>query len=206
MVDAAPVRYVTPVVQKDVEGVIGDPAALKALLVRRGTEFFRRELTDLEQFVMIQIFDQTWKDHLYAMDMLRTSIGLQAFAERDPRVLYKKEGYRYFGEMMSLIRDKVTDLIFKARIVGPTEAPRSAYKPTAAVHEETDSYGVAENKQDLAAGPAAEPQQTASSAGDETPAVTRTIEREEPKIGRNDLCPCGSGRKYKKCCGAQQEA
>ena len=80
------------------------------------------------------------------MDMLRTSIGLQAFAEQDPRVLYKVDGFRYFNEMMSLIRDKVTDLIFKARVVGPTEQ-RSAYNPITAVHEETDSYGVAENLQ-----------------------------------------------------------
>src|SRR5213075_3551532 len=94
----------------------------------------RRELTDLEQFVLIQIFDQSWKDHLYAMDMLRTGIGLQAFAERDPRILYKKEGYRYFEEMMAGIRDKVTDLIFRARIVGQAQQ-RSAYNVTSAQHE-----------------------------------------------------------------------
>src|SRR5678816_2697811 len=92
----------------------------------------------------IQIFDQSWKDHLPAMDMLKNGIGLQAFAERDPRVLYKKEGYRYFQEMMAGIRDKVTDLIFRARVVGQTQA-RSAYKETAAVHEDAGGYGVGEN-------------------------------------------------------------
>jgi preprotein translocase subunit SecA len=203
MVDAPPVRFVVPVTPKEVEEVIGDPAALKSLLVRRATEFFRRELTDLEQFVMIQIFDQSWKDHLYAMDMLRTGIGLQAFAERDPRVLYKKEGYRYFQEMMSLVRDKVTDLIFKARIVGPAETPRSAYNATAAVHQETDSYGVGENLQDLVPAAPEAAEQQASGGGEETPAV-KTIERDEPKVGRNDLCPCGSGKKYKKCCGINE--
>ncbi|HZZ44836.1 MAG TPA: preprotein translocase subunit SecA [Tepidisphaeraceae bacterium] len=200
-VDANPVRYSIPVTPKEVEAVIKDPAALKSLLVRRGTDFFRRELTDLEQFIMIQIFDQSWKDHLYAMDMLRTSIGLQAFAEQDPRVLYKVEGYRYFKEMMSLVRDKVTDLIFKARLGGQPEAPRNAYKPTAAVHQENDSYGVAENLQELAP-PESEQQ---SSAGGETPPVTKTIERTTPKVGRNDPCPCGSGKKYKKCHGINEE-
>ena len=93
-----------------------------------------QELTDLEQFVLIQIFDQSWKDHLYAMDMLRSGIGLQAFAEQDPRMLYKKEGYSYFEQMMAGVRDKVTDLIFRARVVGQPQA-RSNYRETAAVHE-----------------------------------------------------------------------
>src|SRR5678816_4648501 len=91
----------------------------------------------------IQIFDQSWKDHLPAMDMLKNGIGLQAFAERDPRVLYKKEGYRYFEEMLAGIRYKVTDLIFRARI-GRAEA-RSNYRETAAVHEDVGGYGVGEN-------------------------------------------------------------
>jgi preprotein translocase subunit SecA len=72
--------------------------------------------------VLIRFLDSSWKDHLYAMDLLRNSIGLQAFAERDPRVLYKKEGYRFFEEMMMGVREKVTDLIFKATLRGPVQA------------------------------------------------------------------------------------
>ena len=172
-------------------------------LVAYGRDFFRKELTDLEQFVMIQIFDQSWKDHLYAMDMLRNGIGLQAFAEKDPRIQYKKEGYKYFGEMMEGIRDKVTDLIFRARIVGNVQA-RNAYQVTAATHEETGGYGVGENSKELAAATATAGGGEASGGGDgEAGAkVVKPIVRESPKVGRNDPCPCGSGRKYKKCHGA----
>ena len=113
--------------------------------------FLRKELSDLEQAVLIQFLDFSWKEHLYAMDLLRNSIGLQAFAERDPRVLYKKEGFRYFEEMMMGVREKVTDLIFRARLTGPVQA-RSAYHITGTTHEESGGYGVAENVQAVGAG------------------------------------------------------
>ena len=175
------------------------PLSLRENLLRIGRDFFRQELTNLEQFVMIQIFDQSWKDHLYAMDMLRNGIGLQAFAEKDPRIQYKKEGYKYFGEMMEAIRDKVTDLIFRARIVGNAQA-RNAYQVTAATHEESGGYGVAENTKELAAASVAAGGE--SESGEVDNRVVKPIVRESPKVGRNDPCPCGSGRKYKKCHGA----
>ena len=153
-------------------------------MLARARQVLRQELTDLEQFILIQIFDQSWKDHLYAMDMLKSGIGLQAFAERDPRVLYKKEGFQYFEQMMSGIRDKVTDLIFRARIIGQAET-RSAYNVTAATHKETDSYGVAENLQDIA--PEALQGGDGEAQGDgETATAVKTIVREAPKVGRND--------------------
>jgi preprotein translocase subunit SecA len=174
----------------------GRPAP-RELMLRTARAFFRKELTDLEQFVLITIFDHAWKDHLYAMDMLRTGIGLQAFAEKDPRIAYKREGYRYFGEMMAGIRDQVTNLIFRARIVGDQHAA-SSYNVTAATHEEAGGYGVGENLQQLGAPKGGEER---ASGGGEGGTVTKPIVRETPKVGRNDPCPCGSGRKYKKCCG-----
>ena len=167
----------------------------------------RKELTDLEQFVLIQIFDQSWKDHLYAMDMLKNGIGLQAFAERDPRIAYKREGFRYFQEMMAGVRDKVTDLIFRARIVGQAQA-RSAYRETAAVHQDAGGYGVGENVRQTADAVAEHGAAGAASGGGEqaqggaaAEEKVKTIVREAPKVGRNDPCPCGSGKKYKKCHG-----
>ena len=142
------------------------------------------------------------------MDMLKNGIGLQAFAERDPRVLYKKEGYRYFEEMLAGIRDKVTDLIFRARI-GRAEA-RSNYRETEAVHADAGGYGVAENLRataDAVAGGSidasggSEMSQAAGQAQGEAAVKVRTIVREQARVGRNDPCPCGSGKKYKKCCG-----
>jgi preprotein translocase subunit SecA len=175
-------------------------------VLQAARSFYRRELTDLEQFVLIQIFDQSWKDHLYAMDMLRGGIGLQAFAEQDPRILYKKEGYQFFKQMMSGVRDKVTDLIFRARVVGQTQT-RSAYRETAAVHEDAGGYGVGENVQrteaELKAGmPQQETTGSAGGGNEEAPVAVRQIVNTAPRVGRNDPCPCGSGKKYKKCHGA----
>ncbi len=181
---------------------------LRQRLLVRGRAFLRQELTDLEQFVLIQILDQSWKDHLYALDMLKSSIGLQAFAEQDPRVLYKKEGFECFRMMMIGVRDKVTDLIFRARVVGQTEV-RNAYNVTGAVHQADAGYGVAENlaaTADVNQGSPSEMRFEANAAGgeaqEERPAVVQTIVRQGEKVGRNDPCPCGSGKKYKKCCGA----
>jgi preprotein translocase subunit SecA len=181
------------------------PEEIRELLLNRGRQFLRTELTDLEQFVLIQIFDQTWKDHLYAMDMLKAGIGLLAFAEQDPRIQYKKEGFRFFQEMLSSVRDKVTDLIFRARVVGAAET-KSAYKETSAVHESAGGYGVKENVAATAAalGPVGEAGGEMQQAAERTQGTTavKPIVRDAPKVGRNDLCPCGSGKKYKKCCGA----
>ena len=180
----------------------------REILLTRAREFLRGELTQLEQMVLIQIFDQSWKDHLYAMDMLKGGIGLHAFAEKDPRVLYKKEGFRFFEEMMSGIRDKVTDLIFRVRVGGaPAEqqSPRSAYKEATAVHDDGGSYGVSENVAALVDAPTDEV--VASGAAPEegnVPTAVKPIVRDTEKVGRNDPCPCGSGKKYKKCCGENE--
>jgi preprotein translocase subunit SecA len=209
---APPIYYSVPVTPEEIEQAAApdvdertngnppraDHGGLREMLISRAKTYLRYELAQLEQFVLIQIFDQSWKDHLYAMDMLKTGIGLQAFAERDPRVAYKKEGYRYFQEMMAGVRDKVTDLIFRARVVGPMEQ-RSAYNVSAATHETSQSYGVSENLRETGGGEMAEAASQAQGEG----AKVKTITREAPKVGRNDPCPCGSGKKYKKCCGAQ---
>jgi preprotein translocase subunit SecA len=175
------------------------------LLMERGRAFLRSELTRLEQYVLIQIFDQSWKDHLYAMDILKSGIGLTAFAELDPRVQYKMEGLRYFQEMMAGVRDKVTDLIFHASVAGQV-VQRNMYRETAAVHEEPGSYGVGESLAATAtattrAVPQTEMQQAAAKPQGEATKVKQLV-RETAKVGRNDPCPCGSGKKYKKCHGA----
>jgi preprotein translocase subunit SecA len=190
-------RFKLRLTVKDVEHASPDRRTYVATLSR---QFARKELNDLEQFVLIQIFDTTWKDHLYAMDMLKASIGLHAFAERDPRVLYKMEGFAYFEQMMASVRDKVTDLIFRARVVGQAQA-RAAYRETAAVHESAGGYGVGEMAQQQAA---AAPENVKSEESES--AKVKTIVREAEKVGRNDPCPCGSGKKYKKCCGAHVAA
>jgi preprotein translocase subunit SecA len=188
---------------EDEEEVLGQgPVQLtvRDYLKKLVRQFYRSELTQLEQYVLVDIFDKSWKDHLYAMDMLKSGIGLHSFAERDPRILYKKEGFEYFRQMMAGVRDKVTDLVFRARIQGQVEA-RSQYRETAAVHEDAGGYGVSENLRAVAA---SEPQAQASGdegGGGEVATKVKQIVNETPKVGRNDPCPCGSGKKYKKCHG-----
>ncbi len=186
------------------------PRTPRDVLLTRARRFLRQELTDLEQFVLIQIFDQSWKDHLYAMDMLKGGIGLTAFAEKDPRVAFKKEGFRYFEEMMQGVRDKVTDLIFRARLGRSEPQAKSAYRETSAVHEDAGGYGVGENvrataadvdPQAMAGGAAATAEEGAAAEGGDGESKVKTIVRDAPRVGRNDLCPCGSGKKYKKCHG-----
>ncbi|KKL17475.1 hypothetical protein LCGC14_2485190 [marine sediment metagenome] len=156
-------------------------------LIRAGRGFLRRELTELERFVLLQIHDASWKDHLLAIDHLRGAVGLRGFAQQDPKIVYKKEGFKLFGEMLSSIRARVTDIIFRARMADAAEM-QNVYQISSLVHDQMTAYD------DLALDMAA--QQAAAA-----PRKIETIIRDRPKVGRNAPCPCGSGKKYKKCCG-----
>jgi len=175
---------------------------LRPQLQRCAYEMLRYELTQLERYVVLSTLDAVWKDHMYAMDLLRHSIGLRGYAEQDPKIAYKREGTRMFQEMLSNCRERVTDLIFKVQLaVRPDEqfevaaAPSSgiAYANLQLLKADATGAGFSSAAADQAA--AMRP------GGDDTP---RTIRRETPKIGRNDPCPCGSGRKYKHCHGKQR--
>ncbi|MFB3893101.1 MAG: preprotein translocase subunit SecA [Phycisphaerae bacterium] len=152
-----------------------------------GRRFLRREMNELERFVLLHIYDSSWKDHLLAMDHLKSAIGLRGYAEQDPKVSYKREGSRMFQEMMAGVRDKVTDMIFKVRLA-PGAQMSSVYQVSSQVHEQLAGYDhLAQDMQSQA-------QQT-----DTKP--VKPIIRETPRVGRNDPCPCGSGKKFKKCHG-----
>ncbi len=163
---------------------------VEAALTQAGRAFLRRELTELERFVLLQIYDTSWKDHLLAMDHLRSGVGLRSYAEQDPRIVYKREGFRQFDEMLSAVRNKVTDIVFKAQLGAEAEM-ESVYQVSQLVHDQLSGYD------DLARDMA--DQQAAAEAQ-----KIQTIVRNQPKVGRNDPCPCGSGKKFKKCCGRNQ--
>jgi len=156
-------------------------------LVETGNAFLRQELTDLEKYVLIQIYDSAWKDHLYAMDHLKESIFLRAFAEKDPKIEYKQEGFRMFNEMLESIEDKVTDTIFKVRLEAGSQR-RDVWNVSSTKHEEVNQFKMAERQRAAATAPQGEQR-------------VKQIRLETPKVGRNDPCPCNSGKKYKKCCG-----
>ena len=109
-------RFGLEVDEDELAEAAGSTDARAALIERKGRELFRVELTSLEAEVLRTILDQAWKDHLYEMDQLKSSINLRGYAQQDPRIEYKREGARTFAEMQSLVRDRVTELAFRARL------------------------------------------------------------------------------------------
>ena len=134
-----------------------------------GSEEFRH----LERIVMLQTVDNLWKDHLLSMDHLKEGIGLRGYAQQDPLIVYKKEGFELFQEMVSRIKEETLGILYRIQISEP--------------------QNIAELQQP-------KEQEMFFSSGDE-PAKKNPVKRSEKKVGRNAPCPCGSGKKYKKCCG-----
>ncbi len=179
-----------------------DPAAgLKEKIVAHydahEREVGAEAMREIEGYVLLNAIDAKWKDHLYAMDGLRSSIGLRGYAEKDPKIAYAQEGAEMFQEMLGHMREEVTDLVFRLR---PAAADNAA---------DEEMWGNAsEDHADFDAGPAtaagdgqrAAQQEAMDSTHDQAP--IEPIRRQHDKVGRNDPCPCGSGKKFKKCCGA----
>jgi preprotein translocase subunit SecA len=144
-------------------------------LLRDKEKDFGKELTDyLIKAIMLQSIDVQWKDHLLAMDHLREGISLRGYAQKDPVREYQREGYEMFMEMIFRIKMDVLEKLCLIRIQKEEEVEAIRQK----------------QKQDYV-----------MSRGEDTPA-NKTVKHEGEKVGRNDPCPCGSGKKYKKCCGA----
>ncbi len=186
---------------RDPSGTLTDKLALT----------MRAEVSHLEQWILLQILDSSWKEHLHQMDQLRESIGYRSFSQRDPRIEFKREGAKLFEDMEIAIRDKVTDLVFKARLQpqvrqkeseapqqparAPQVAPARSPQPAPDEAQDADRSAVA-----AAAAAASEGRRVRTGrkpARPQTPAAGAAV------VGRNEPCPCGSGKKYKKCCGAK---
>ncbi|MGE5297476.1 MAG: preprotein translocase subunit SecA [Solirubrobacterales bacterium] len=167
-----------------------DGDATRQRLIEVGREFLRAELAHLERYVLLQVYDSTWKDHLYAMDRLKDSIWTRSLAEKDPKVEYKREGFRMFNEMLESIDDRVTDIIFRVHLEAGARA-RSVWRVSQTSHDQVGQFSGAEQQQ----------QEQQAGQAPQGEVQVKQIRLEQPKVGRNDLCPCGSGKKYKKCCG-----
>jgi preprotein translocase subunit SecA len=163
-----------------------------------------------QRMIMLQIVDTQWKDHLYSLDHLKEGIGLRGYGQRDPLVEYKKESFQMFQALMDRIDEEILRWSFLYQpVAAPEPAPERA-APEAPVRQREPELAMAGVKtvprnlsfNDPSATPtafarAAQPRE-ASGGTDEV----QTIRREGPKVGRNDPCPCGSGKKYKKCHGS----
>ena len=173
------------------ERVVLRQPQLKELITEKIAETFKKreeELTiplmrHIERMILLQMIDTAWKDHLYDLDQVKKGIGLRAYGQKDPKIEYQKESFAMFEQMMHRIREATVEYLFKVQIA---PQPVRRVQPT---HMSRELEG--------------EEQKTVTSAAPQK--VFQTAPENEPKpigkIGRNDPCPCGSGKKYKKCCG-----
>jgi len=159
-------------------------------------------LRRVERDVMLQIVDAQWKDHLYSLDHLKEGIGLRGYGQRDPLVEYKKESFTLFQAMKDRLDEEMVKYLWRIRpIVGDSaEAVPVRQPPPRRPPPMTLSGGGLSPAAPARASAAATAPRPARTGGDDAPVTT--IRRDEPKIGRNDPCWCGSGKKYKKCHGA----
>jgi len=148
-------------------------------------------LTFLEKSILLQVIDSKWKDHLRSLDDLREGIGLRAYGQRDPLIEYKKEAFDLFEAMTDSIKQEGTEFIFRVDVV-KAEKVKSVFEGQQKLIHKEDRAFSGQIAQGEEAGP--------SKRREEEPEAP--FHREEPKVGRNDPCPCGSGKKYKKCHGA----
>jgi preprotein translocase subunit SecA len=136
-----------------------------------GDEEFRK----IERYIMLQTVDTLWKDHLLSMDHLKEGIGMRAYAQQDPLLVYKKEGFEMFQALMERIKEETLGILFRIQLADP-DTLQERHQP---------------REQDL----------VFSGSDGGAPAKKKPVQRDSKKVGRNDPCPCGSGKKYKKCCG-----
>ncbi len=140
---------------------------------QREAEIGEQDFRYLERMIMLQVVDNLWKDHLLSMDHLKDGIGLRGYAQQNPLVVYKKEGYEMFSEMISRIQEQTLSILFRIQVEKPDKI-KELQQP--------------------------KEQNLVFSSGKEQ--KKKPVQRQETKVGRNAPCPCGSGKKFKKCCGA----
>ncbi|MBQ6622126.1 MAG: preprotein translocase subunit SecA [Mogibacterium sp.] len=150
-------------------------------------------MREVERMVMLRVVDNRWMDHIDAMDQLKSGIGLRAYGQEDPAVAYASEGFAMFDEMVADIREETVKFCYNVTVTTRTER-RSVVKTQKSSKEDyVDEEQAAQHRR----GPAAAPKPSDDRKQE-------TVRRDTPKVGRNDPCPCGSGKKYKNCCGRNQ--
>lgn len=152
-------------------------------------------LHGIERFTILSAIDKLWQEHLYSMDGLRSSIGLRAYGQRDPLIEYKNEAFKIFDELMVNIKSEICHNIFRSASSLMAFQSFLSKLPQRTVHQDSNAF---DNT------PQPDPEKKASNlvnAANEAVTKTRaTPVRTGPKVGRNDPCPCGSGKKFKQCC------
>ena len=170
----------------------------KSVLEEKESSVGPERMHQLHRMVMLHVIDSRWKDHLYSMDNLKEGIGLRAYAARDPLIEYQREAYNMFMEMMERIKEEIVELVFRMQVV-EEKSFRGVFSSLPQKTEHKEFTGLSpEVRKEMAVQRAGEQEGQEAVAASEKSAPVR---HEGPKVGRNDPCPCGSGKKYKKCCG-----
>ena len=165
-----------------------DPETLEEIIAKSAkqayetqmTRFGKEDMANVERLIILQTLDDLWKDHLLNMDHLREGIGLRGYGQKDPLQEYRREGYDMFMAMIQRFREKTISLLLRVRPIQESEAEDLEARRKQQQRKINYSRGESDGE------------------GDNKP---KTVRRKGKKIGRNDPCPCGSGKKYKKCCG-----
>ena len=157
-------------------------------------------LKEVERFTILSAIDRLWQDHLYEMDSLRYSIGLRGYGQRDPLVEYKAEAYKMFDELMVNVKTQICNNIFRSASSMAAFENFMLNVPKQTLHQNTSAFGGGTS---TASSGGAQPKASdvvSEAAAAQEKAKAKPV-RVGPKVGRNDPCPCGSGKKYKQCCG-----
>lgn len=183
-------------------GVLTEEA--KGFYNRKEEQLGHDLMASLERFAYLQVIDDKWKEHLREMDELKEGIHLRAYGQKDPLIEYKQEAFKMFTQMLDLIRDGVLELAFK---LFPTQNQTQGGATNMAPRKPVRQQRMTAVKQDYSTATATQaPQYSEPMAGMPAPppppnAPKAPMVRSQPKVGRNDPCPCGSGKKYKNCHG-----
>lgn len=165
-------------------------------------------LAEIQKIIILQVIDNRWKAHLRTVDELREGITLRAYAQRDPLIAYKHEAYQTFQEMLAAIKMEILSYLFKIQI---SEDRKIGFPPTAGAdsaqivykHKTLGQFDTAGKAGDIPS-KAPLPLITPEADGEKEPGAGTLPYTRKQKIGRNEPCPCGSGKKYKKCCGKRE--
>ncbi|MFA6000876.1 MAG: preprotein translocase subunit SecA [Thermoleophilia bacterium] len=169
----------------------------KAVYARKEEEFTSEHMRELERLVMLGVIDNRWREHLYDMDYLREGIHWRGLSQKDPLVEYKSEGFTMFQELMGSIKEDFVRTIFHMSRVPQDEMQERRERDLNYSYDDGTTSRLPEAAEEAKASA------QSGQAGAPGKAPAAVVTRVADKVGRNDPCPCGSGKKYKKCCGAE---
>jgi preprotein translocase subunit SecA len=176
---------------------------LKQKLESYVEDYYHPEMRRMERMVLLEVVDNAWKDHLLAMDYLRSAVSQRGMAQLDPKVEYKREGMRLFENLWNSIGEQVTDIVFRMEQTSDPTISRT-FVETKAIHESAPSLSQAPPAANTEIG--RQQQQAIENSHQQPDRKVEPIRHRGQKLGRNDPCHCGSGKKYKSCCMRVEEA